>query len=97
MLLMGSGPVSGYLNLKFNDGSELWTKYTGTVKVDGNHVPRKGTFTVIGGKGRFAGWDLGGDGAQVTGTDAVNYIDSVINIKTDSPIGIPHVAPQKIQ
>jgi hypothetical protein len=81
----GSGPVNGYMNLKFNDGSELWTKYTGTVKVDGNHVPRKGTFTVIGGKGRYAEaqgdgtWE--GDGAQVSGTDAVNYIDSVINIK----------------
>jgi hypothetical protein len=81
----GSGPVNGYMNLKFNDGSELWTKYAGAVKVDGNHVPRKGTFTVIGGKGRYAGaqgdgtWE--GDGALVAGTDAVNYIDSVINIK----------------
>jgi hypothetical protein len=73
------------MNLKFNDGSELWTQYTGTVKVDGNHVPRKGAFTVIGGKGRYAGaqgdgtWE--GDGAVVTGADAVSYIDSVINIK----------------
>jgi hypothetical protein len=81
----GSVPVHGDMNLKFDDGSELWTKYTGTVKVDGNHVPRKGTFTVIGGKGRYAEaqgdgtWE--GDGAQVSGTDAVNYIDSVINIK----------------
>jgi hypothetical protein len=81
----GSGPVNGYMNLKFNDGSELWTKYTGAVKVDGNHVPRKGTFTVIGGKGRYAGaqgdgtWE--GDGALITGADGVNYIDSVVNIK----------------
>jgi hypothetical protein len=80
----GSGPVNGYFNLKFNDGSELWTKYTGAVKVDGTKVPRKGTFIVIGGKGRYAGaqgdgtWE--GDGTP-PGTDAISYIDNVINIK----------------
>jgi hypothetical protein len=82
----GSGPVNGYIVLTLNDGSEIWARYAGEVKVEGNRVPRKGTFSVIGGKGRYAGakgdgtWE--GDGALVTaGTDAVSYVDGVLNIK----------------
>jgi hypothetical protein len=82
----GSGPVNGYILLTLNDGSEIWAEYTGEVKVEGNRVPRKGTFTVIGGKGWYVGakgdgtWE--GDGALVTaGTDAVSYVDGVLNIK----------------
>jgi hypothetical protein len=48
--------VNGYYTLRFNDGSELWLKYTGTGAA--NKV--KGTATVIGGKGRYA--EAKGDG-----------------------------------
>jgi hypothetical protein len=30
----GGGAVSGYENIVFSDGSELWWKYTGTYKLD---------------------------------------------------------------
>jgi hypothetical protein len=80
----GSGPANGYIVLNLSDGSELWLKYAGTVRVDGTKVPRKGTYTVIGGKGRFTGakgdgtWE--GDGTQL-GPELLSYIDNVINIK----------------
>jgi hypothetical protein len=81
----GSGPANGYLILTFSDGSQVWAKYTGEVKVEGNRVPRKGTFTVIGGKGRYVGakgdgtWQ--GDGSLVENPDYLAYIDGVLNIK----------------
>jgi hypothetical protein len=81
----GNGTANGYQVIGFNDGSELWFKYTGTIKVDGAKNPRVGTFVVTGGKGRYAGakgdgtWD---GGLSQPGTDAsVFYIDVVANIK----------------
>jgi hypothetical protein len=80
----GSGTLNGYSTLNFTDGSAIFMKYTGTIKVDGTKVPRRGTFTVIGGKGRYEGakgdgtWE--GDGTQV-GPATISYIDNVINIK----------------
>jgi hypothetical protein len=76
----------------FNDGSELWSKFTDTFTNNGRGgVTQKGTATVIGGKGRYAGakgdgtWEgetpsqsvlLSGDGGG-----SISYIDNVINIK----------------
>jgi hypothetical protein len=79
--------VNGYYTLQFNDGSELWLKYTGTGAA--NKV--KGIATVIGGKGRYA--EAKGDGTfegarQPTparagnfAAESLQYIDNVINIK----------------
>jgi hypothetical protein len=48
--------ADGYSIPTFTDGSELWLKYTGTVKYpNGGKVLQKGTFIVVGGKGRYAG------------------------------------------
>jgi hypothetical protein len=50
----------------------------------GTKFPRRGTFTVIGGKGRYEGakgdgtWE--GDGTR-SGPAAISYIDNVVNIK----------------
>jgi hypothetical protein len=82
----GSGVANGYQVISFNgDGSELWFKYTGTIKVDGAKNPRMGTFVITGGKGRYA--EAKGDGTwsgglSQPGTDAAAfYIDVVANIK----------------
>jgi hypothetical protein len=84
----GGGTVNGYENIIFGDGSELWWKYTGTYKIDSKGaVPGGGTFTVISGKGRYAG--AKGDGSceaiqdrpASQGGDNLNVIDIVLNIK----------------
>ena len=83
-LTNGSGTNSGYNILNFSDGSALFMKYSGTNKIEGNRFPRQGTFTVIGGKGRYEGakgdgtWQ--GDGTR-SGPEAIIYIDNVVNIK----------------
>jgi len=80
----GSGTLNGYYTVNFSDGSALWLKYSGTVAAVGTKSPRRGTATVLGGKGRYEGakgdgtWE--GDGTQV-GAAAISYIDNVINIK----------------
>jgi hypothetical protein len=83
--------ADGYSIPTFTDGSELWLKYTGTVKYpNGGKVLQKGTFIVVGGKGRYAGakgdgtWE--GEATQSVATagqpsESIAYIDSVINIK----------------
>jgi hypothetical protein len=77
-----NGTANGYGITTFADGSELWASFTGTIKF-GNPTTEKGTTTVIGGKGRYAG--AKGDGtweAVVTrGPDSIQVIDNVINIK----------------
>jgi len=87
------GTVDGYSIPTFTDGSELWLKYTGTVKYIGGptgKIALKGTFIVTGGKGRFAG--AKGDGtwegeqnqsvaAAAQPSEAIAYVDNVINIK----------------
>jgi hypothetical protein len=80
-MVNGSGSVNGYGTVTFSEGSELWTKYTGTVfPREGSKMLRKGTYIVVGGKGRYAGakgdgtWE--GDGAPI-GSDAITYIDNI--------------------
>ena len=83
-LMNGSGTNSGYSILNFSDGSALFMMYSGANKIEGNRFPRQGTFTVIGGKGRYEGakgdgtWQ--GDGTR-SGPEAIIYIDNVVNIK----------------
>jgi hypothetical protein len=93
-IVVGSeGTVSGYSIPTFTDGSELWLKYTGTVKFIGGptgKVAIKGTLIVTGGKGRYAGatgdgtWE--GEQTQSLSTatqpsESIAYVDNVINIK----------------
>jgi hypothetical protein len=82
----GSGPfLVTYANVTFEDGSVLWTKNAGTVVAEGNKSIVKGTMTVIGGKGRYAG--ATGDGTfsgvrlapLATGADL--YLDVTVNVK----------------
>jgi hypothetical protein len=84
----GSGSIgSGYYTITFADGSELWLTYTAELKVIAPGKPAtkaKGTATVVGGKGRYAG--AKGEGTfegEATGgaPDGIQYIDNVINIK----------------
>jgi hypothetical protein len=83
--LNGTGAVQGYMTMTASDGSELHTKYTGEIKVEPKASPRKGTFIVTGGTGRFANakgdgtWS--GDGAP-NSPGAMSYIDVSINLKT---------------
>ena len=83
-LTNGSGILDGYYTLNFSDGSALWLKYSGTIKVEGTKSPRQGTATVLGGKGRYEGakgdgtWK--GDGTRI-GLATISYVDNVINIK----------------
>jgi hypothetical protein len=81
----GSGTVSNYSNLTFDDGSVLWYKATGTATAEGARTIFRGTITVIGGKGRFAGakGDGGYTGAR-TGPLAASadlFLDQMINVK----------------
>jgi hypothetical protein len=84
----GSGSIgNGYYTITFADGSELWLTYTAELKVIAPEKPAtkaKGTATVVGGKGRYAG--AKGEGTfegEATGgaPDGIQYIDNVINIK----------------
>src|SRR5215471_12934040 len=83
-LTNGSGTNSGYDTLTLSDGSAFFMKYSGTNHVEGTKSSRRGTFTVIGGKGRHEGakgdgtWE--GDGSR-SGPAAIIYIDNVINLK----------------
>jgi hypothetical protein len=54
--VLGSGSTGGgYYTVTFADGSELWLTYTGGNKIIAGKAVAKGTATVIGGKGRYAG------------------------------------------
>jgi hypothetical protein len=83
----GGGTVTGYENIIFSDGSELWWKYIGTWKADSKGViSLGGTFTVTSGKGRYAG--ATGDGtyegmqtSPATAPEVLAAIDIVLNIK----------------
>lgn len=87
-VLGSGGTVDGYYSITLADGSELWMKYTGTLKpvagAVGKRVSFKGTAIVIGGKGRYAG--AKGDGtwegeATQAGPEGIAYADYVVNIK----------------
>jgi hypothetical protein len=83
------GTANGYQIIGFNDGSELFLKYTTTVKYGATgNVALKSTFIVTGGKGRYVG--AKGDGGQTrsvavggaaSASEAIGYFDAVINIK----------------
>jgi hypothetical protein len=84
--IKGSGPASPvYNNLTLDDGSVLWFKTSGDIKVVGNKIDVKGVISVIGGTGRFAG--AKGEGV-VTGSRPAQlaagvelYNDITINLK----------------
>jgi hypothetical protein len=83
----GSGPVLvTYNNVTFEDGSVLWLKSVATAVADGTKTNiTKGTLTVVGGKGKYAG--ASGDGTfngvrlapLATGADL--YLDFTVNVK----------------
>jgi hypothetical protein len=83
----GSGPiVLSYGDLTFSDGSVLFTKSSGATITEGTQSTFKGTITVIGGKGRFAG--AKGDGTFAgerfqpqPGAGAQLYNDFIINVR----------------
>jgi hypothetical protein len=83
-LIGGHATVRGYNIMTTADGSELHLSYVGETNREGNHMPRKGTFTVIGGTGKFANakgegtWQ--GDG-PLNAPGAISYIDCVVNLK----------------
>ena len=90
--VVGSGGTAdGYTAITFADGSELWFKNTGTFKFGpAGKLALKGTSTVIGGKGRYAGakgdatWEGEQTQASATATqpgEAIAYVDAVVNIK----------------
>jgi hypothetical protein len=81
----GAGTVDGYFTLTFNDGSELWTKFTGTNSSP--FAPANRPLPPITAKVPFRsallpsrGGSYEGDGAPI-GPDAITYIDNVVNIK----------------
>jgi hypothetical protein len=83
-LVGGHATVRGYNIVKTPDGSELYTSYVGETNAEGNHVPPKGTFIVIGGTGKFG--NAKGDGTwqgdgPLNAPGAISYIDSVITLK----------------
>jgi hypothetical protein len=82
----GSGPAITYGDMTFSDGSMLFTKSIGTTTTEGQQTTFKGTTTIIGGKGRFAG--AKGDGTFTggrlqpqPGAGAHLYADVTLNIK----------------
>jgi hypothetical protein len=81
----GSGTNASYSNISFDDGSVLWLKLDGSATPQGTRTILRGTATVIGGKGRFAGakGDGGYNGARITplaaGADV--FIDEMITVK----------------
>jgi hypothetical protein len=83
---MGSGTaLVVYFNITFDDGSMFWSKGTNTTVAEGNKSFFKGTLTVVGGKGRYAG--ATGDGTYTgarpaplsAGADL--YLDATVNVK----------------
>jgi hypothetical protein len=83
-IVVGSGGTeNGYNSITFGDGSELWFKYTGTLKWDETTNIGKGTSIIIGGKGRYAGARgvATYEGEFIRGPNGMGQFDSVINIK----------------
>jgi hypothetical protein len=74
-----------YTNVTFEDGSMLWFKGTNTTVAEGNKSIIKGTLTVMGGKGRYAGATGDGtfSGARLAplATGAELYLDFTVNVK----------------
>jgi hypothetical protein len=87
------GASNGYGSIIFSDGSELWTKFSGTYKItsvtqNAVHLVANGTLTVTGGKGRFEGvkgdgtWEGPQDrvGSSIPG-ETLAVVDYVVNLK----------------
>ena len=81
----GTGTYSAYHNITLADGSVLWSKWIGTTTAEGTISRIQGTFSVLGGKGRFEGAKGDGtvSGARLAplATGADLYLDLVINVK----------------
>jgi hypothetical protein len=81
----GSGTNATFNNLTFDDGSVLWYKTSGTATADGARTKFRGTITVLGGKGRFAGatGEGGFNGARIAplASGADLFLDQMINVK----------------
>jgi hypothetical protein len=85
------GTTNGYQLFSFDDGSELWTKYTGATKYSATgKVALKCNFLVISGKGRYEGAKGDGtcEGEQTrsgavggAAPEAIGALDAVLNIK----------------
>jgi hypothetical protein len=84
-LTNGSSALNGCYIASLTDGSTLWLKYSGLTKPQGTKFPRRGTATVVGGKGRYDGakgqGTFEGDGTQAGGPEVTSFIDNVITIK----------------
>jgi hypothetical protein len=83
-IVVGSGGTeNGYNSTTFADGSELWFKYTGTIKWDETKNIGRGTSIIIGGKGRYAGARgvATYEGEFIRGPNGMGQFDSVVNIK----------------
>jgi hypothetical protein len=80
-----SGTNSTYNNLTFDDGSVLWYRAIGMATADGARTILRGTITVLGGKGRFAGakGEGGFNGARLAplASGADLFLDQMINVK----------------
>jgi len=74
-----------YNNVTFEDGSVLSTKAVVNVVAEGNKSILKGTLTVVGGKGRYAGatgeGTLSGVRLAPLATGAELYVDVTVNVK----------------
>jgi len=84
--LKGSGhALVSYNNVTFEDGSVLSTKAVVNVVAEGNKSILKGTLTVVGGKGRYAGatgeGTLSGVRLAPLATGAELYVDVTVNVK----------------
>jgi hypothetical protein len=82
----GSGPFNAYVELQFSDGSALWTKMAAqSVATGPGKADTKGTMTIIGGKGRFAGAQGDGtmQGGRFNSQTEQNRVwaDVVLNVK----------------
>jgi hypothetical protein len=84
----GVGTFAVYQEIAFADGSVLFLKGDGNAIVEGQQAAFKGTETILGGKGRYAGAKGGGSavGHRVTSptptAGAELYADMTLNIKT---------------
>ena len=60
-LTNGKGTAEGYVTYTYEDGSSTVSKYQGTVEpLEGKRSAGKGTYSYIGGSGRFEGIEGGG-------------------------------------
>jgi hypothetical protein len=84
----GVGTYTAYDVIAFSDGSALFVRENGDTTVEGQQGMFKTTYTIRGGKGRYAGATGGGSGvghrvtSSVPTAGAELYADATLNIKT---------------